>query len=73
MERARELDEIYAAHKTAGTLNQLGLLHGLPVSLKNQSHVKDVDTIKNWSQRHDVESQIGQDLVSQGAVLYCKV
>ncbi|KAM7189482.1 Amidase signature domain containing protein [Rhypophila sp. PSN 637] len=85
LERAKQLDEIYEMHKQAGTLDKLGALHGLPVSLKDQFHVKGVDTtmgyvgwigsnlgITDWSQRHRIESQITKDLQSQGAVLYCK-
>lgn len=63
----------------------MGPLHGLPVSLKDQFHVKGIDTttgyvgwvgsnmgIKDPSQAHKVESQITRELLSLGAVLYCK-
>lgn len=63
----------------------MGPLHGLPVSLKDQFHVKGIDTttgyvgwigsnmgIKDPSQSHKVESQITRELLSLGAVLYCK-
>jgi amidase len=63
----------------------MGPLHGLPVSLKDQFHVKGVDTtmgyvgwigsnlgIKDPSQTHQVESQITTELLSLGAVLFCK-
>ncbi|GAB1318531.1 amidase [Madurella fahalii] len=78
--RARELDAFYAAN--GGTV---GPLHGLPISLKDQFHVKGVDTtmgyvgwigsnlgIKDPSQVHQVESQITTELLSLGAVLFCK-
>jgi len=64
----------------------MGPLHGLPVSLKDQFHVKGVDTTMGYvgwiggncgvldeSQVHQVESQITKDFLSVGAVLYCKV
>ena len=79
--RARELDEYFREHqKTTGPL------HGLPVSLKDQFHVKGVDTTmgyvgwigtyegsKDPSKVHQVESQIVKELRSLGAVIYCKV
>ncbi|KAH6630671.1 amidase signature domain-containing protein [Chaetomium sp. MPI-SDFR-AT-0129] len=80
LERAKQLDAYFAEHgKTVGPL------HGLPISLKDQFHVKGVDTsmgyvgwigsnlgIKDPSQAHQVESQITTELLSLGAVLYCK-
>jgi amidase len=39
VESAQELDDYYAAHK-----KPMGPLHGLPVSLKDQFHVKGVET-----------------------------
>jgi amidase len=64
----------------------VGPLHGLPISLKDQFHVKGVDTtmgyvgwigsnlgIKYQKDVHKVESQIVTELLSLGAVLYCKV
>ncbi|SPQ25315.1 e2c75827-595e-449a-97b6-d64331a02715 [Thermothielavioides terrestris] len=78
--RARELDAYYADKGET-----MGPLHGLPVSLKDQFHVKGVDTtmgyvgwigsnlgIKDPSQAHQVESQITTELLSLGAVLFCK-
>ncbi len=78
--RAAELD---ALHTTTGTTT--GSLHGLPISLKDQFHVKGVDTtmgyigwigsnlgITNPSQAHLIESQLTTELLSLGAVLYCK-
>lgn len=63
----------------------MGPLYGLPVSLKDQVHVKGIDTtagyvgwiggnmgIKDPSRTHQVESQITTELLSLGAVLYCK-
>ncbi|KAK4142635.1 Acetamidase [Dichotomopilus funicola] len=80
LERAKQLDAYFAENgKTVGPL------HGLPISLKDQFHVKGVDTsmgyvgwigsnlgIKDPSQAHQVESQIITELLSLGAVLYCK-
>jgi len=80
LERAEQLDAYYTENgRTTGPL------HGLPVSLKDQFHVKGVDTtmgyvgwigsnlgIKDPSQTHQVESQITAELLSLGAVLYCK-
>jgi len=81
LERAKQLDAYFAENggKTVGPL------HGLPISLKDQFHVKGVDTtmgyvgwigsnlgIKDPSQAHQVESQITTELLSLGAVLYCK-
>lgn len=80
LERAKKLDAFYAANgKTTGPL------HGLPISLKDQFHVKGVDTtmgyvgwigsnlgIKHPDQAHQIESQIITELLSLGAVLFCK-
>ena len=63
----------------------MGSLHGLPVSLKDQFHVKGngtsmgfvgwIDTFegeKDPELVRKVESQIVKELLSLGAVLYCK-
>ncbi|KAI1213560.1 amidase [Annulohypoxylon truncatum] len=80
LERAKQLDEHYKKHGAT-----VGPLHGLPVSLKDQFHVKGIDTtagyvgyiggnlgIKDSDRVHQVESQITAELLSLGAVLYCK-
>ncbi|KAK0670330.1 Acetamidase [Cercophora samala] len=80
LERAKALD---AHFEETGTV--CGPLHGLPISLKDQFHVKGVDTtmgyvgwigsnlgIKDPKDAHNIESQITAELLSQGAVLYCK-
>jgi amidase len=79
--RAEELD---AHYKTTKTLT--GPLHGLPVSIKDQFHEKGVDTTmgfigwintfegsKDENLVRKVNSQIVTELLSLGAVLYCKV
>ena len=81
MKTARTLDEHYEKY---GTLK--GPLHGLPISLKDQFHVKGYDTtmgyvgwIGTYEGHHDIKkvrnvnSQIVGELLSLGAVLYCKV
>lgn len=80
IERAEELDEYYKANGKT-----VGLLHGLPISLKDQFHVKGNDTtmgyigwIDTYEGRtdkalvHRVDSQLVSELLSLGAVLYCK-
>ncbi|EGU73612.1 hypothetical protein FOXB_15878 [Fusarium oxysporum f. sp. conglutinans Fo5176] len=79
LERARYLDDYFAKHGTT-----LGPLHSLPISLKDQFHVKGVDTTMGYvgwiggnlgidpDKTHTVESQIVAELLSLGAVLYCK-
>ncbi|KAK4203467.1 Acetamidase [Triangularia verruculosa] len=79
LERAKELDAYFAQNQRT-----IGPLHGLPISLKDQFHVKGVDTSMayvGWigrnhgfpeSQTHQVESLLTTDLLSLGAVLYCK-
>ena len=81
LERAQYLDDYF----TKQGKTTIGPLHGVPISLKDQFHVKGVDTtmgyvgwiggnlgIKDPSQTHKVESQITTELLSLGAVLYCK-
>lgn len=64
----------------------MGPLHGLPVSLKDQFHVKGNDTTMGYvgwigtyegdrdpRKVHQLESQIVKDLLALGAVFYCKV
>ncbi|KAI1384815.1 amidase [Hypoxylon trugodes] len=80
LERAKQLDEYQSKNGTT-----IGPLHGLPVSVKDQFHVKGQDTttgyvgwigsnvgIKSPSQIHQVESQMVAELLSLGAILYCK-
>ncbi|KAG5806432.1 hypothetical protein H9Q74_007165 [Fusarium xylarioides] len=78
-QRARYLDDYFSKHGKT-----LGPLHGLPISLKDQLHVKGVDTTMGYvgwidgnlgiesDKSHTVESQIVTELLSLGAVLYCK-
>ncbi len=79
--RATELDRYLSENG-----RPIGLLHGLPVSLKDQFHVKGVDTTMGYvgwidtfegnqdpKKVHNVESQVVNELCSQGAILYCKV
>ncbi|KAG8531472.1 uncharacterized protein KY384_003101 [Bacidia gigantensis] len=78
--RAEELDAYYDQHKTT-----IGPLHGLPISLKDQFHVRGIDTSMafiGWLDTyegskdprlvHQVDSQIVSELLRLGAVLYCK-
>ncbi|RSM18086.1 hypothetical protein CDV31_003008 [Fusarium ambrosium] len=80
IDRAKYLDDYYAKNNKT-----VGPLHGLPISLKDQFHVKGVDTtmgyvgwigsnlgISDPKQGHQVESQIVTELLSLGAVLFCK-
>ena len=81
MRTAQELDEYLE-----GTGSVKGPLHGLPISLKDQFHVEGYDTTmgyvgwvgtyegdKDPTRVHKVNSQVVEELLSQGAVLYCKV
>ncbi|KAI0816216.1 amidase signature domain-containing protein [Xylaria sp. FL0064] len=80
LERAAWLDAQLAKNGLT-----VGPLHGLPISLKDQFHVKGVDTtmgyigwigsnlgISDPMQAHRVESQVITELLSLGAILYCK-
>ncbi|GAQ42175.1 hypothetical protein AtubIFM56815_005197 [Aspergillus tubingensis] len=80
LETARVLDDHYTK-----TGKPLGPLHGLPVSLKDQFHVKGVETtmgyvgwINTFQGKTDDprylthESELVKELRAAGAVLYCK-
>lgn len=80
IEIAKKLDDYYATHKTP-----IGPLHGLPVSLKDQFHVKGVETTmgyvgwigtfqgsKGTGLERKFESELVRELRKMGAVLYCK-
>ncbi|KAJ5548198.1 hypothetical protein N7513_005432 [Penicillium frequentans] len=80
IEDAKKLDAYFAEHKAP-----IGPLHGLPVSLKDQFHVKGVETTmgyvgwintfqgkSNDSRRTVQESELTRELRNLGAVLYCK-
>ncbi|KAK0512126.1 hypothetical protein JMJ35_005254 [Cladonia borealis] len=77
---AQELDKY---RKETGSVK--GPLHGLPISLKDQFHVEGYDTTmgyvgwvgtyeddRNPTKVHKVNSQSVEELLSLGAVLYCK-
>ncbi|KAK6442314.1 hypothetical protein LTR95_001446 [Oleoguttula sp. CCFEE 5521] len=77
---AEKADAYFAEHK-----KPLGALHGLPVSLKDQFHVKDVETHmgyvgwigtfegkKGTNKEKVFESEMVKELRSLGATLYCK-
>lgn len=77
---AQKLDDYFAEHK-----RPIGPLHGLPVSLKDQFHVKDVETTmgyvgwigtfegkKGTGKERVFESEMVIELRNLGAVLYCK-
>lgn len=80
IEDAKRLDRFYAQHKAPS-----GPLHGLPVSLKDQFHVKGVETTmgyigwigtfmgrKGTGLEKVYESEMVKELRALGAVLYCK-
>ncbi|KAH7397255.1 amidase signature domain-containing protein [Pyrenochaeta sp. MPI-SDFR-AT-0127] len=80
IEDAKRLDAYYAQHKKT-----IGPLHGVPVSLKDQFHVKDVETTmgyvgwigtfqgkKDTGKEKVYESEMVKMLRNAGAVLYCK-
>ncbi|PLN81992.1 amidase [Aspergillus taichungensis] len=80
IEDAKRLDAYYAEHK-----KPVGPLHGLPVSLKDQFHIKGVETTMGYvgwigtfqgkkgdSRRGMFESELVRELRSLGAVLFCK-
>ncbi|GAA5821697.1 hypothetical protein JCM11251_000979 [Rhodosporidiobolus azoricus] len=68
--RAKELDETFAKS------GPVGLLHGLPISLKNQISIEGVDCnmgYVGWIGRiAEKNSVLAECLVKQGAVLYCQ-
>ncbi|KAK5954831.1 hypothetical protein OHC33_004557 [Knufia fluminis] len=77
---AKALDTYYAEHKKTK-----GPLHGVPVSLKDQFHVKNVETTMGYvgwidtfegkkgdSRQKTYESEMVRELRELGAVLYCK-
>jgi amidase len=81
IQRAEKLDKYFQKNGTT-----LGPLHGLPISLKDQFHVKGNDTtmgyigwIDSYEGRkdeklvHNVNSRVVSELLSLGAILYCKV
>ncbi|KAF2239495.1 amidase [Viridothelium virens] len=77
---AQILDDYYATHN-----RPVGPLHGIPISLKDQFHVKDVETTmgyvgwigtfegkKGTNKEKVFESEMVRELRNLGAVLYCK-
>lgn len=82
LEKARNLDEAF--QKDGGSVK--GYLHGLPISVKDQLHVKGSDTTMGyvgWIETFEgdgdsnkagtVQSQIISELEGQGAIVFCKV
>lgn len=80
IEDARRLDEYFEKHQ-----KPVGPLHGLPVSLKDQCHVKGVETTmgyvgwidtfegeKGTGREKVFESEIVKELRDLGAILFCK-
>ncbi|KAL8681956.1 MAG: hypothetical protein Q9186_001964 [Xanthomendoza sp. 1 TL-2023] len=80
IEDAKALDDYYSKHH-----KPMGPLHGLPVSLKDQFHVKGVETSMGYvgwlgtfegkrgtGKEKVFESEMVKELRSLGAVLYCK-
>lgn len=77
---AKALDDYFAKHKRT-----IGPLHGVPVSLKDQFHVKDVETTMGYvgwigtfegladdPRKGKYESEMVRELRALGAILYCK-
>ncbi|KAL9032918.1 MAG: hypothetical protein Q9180_006227 [Flavoplaca navasiana] len=77
---AKDLDDYYSKN---GSVR--GPLHGLPISLKDQFHVKGYDTTMGYvgwigtyegsrdpAKVHKNNSQLVEELLSLSAVLYCK-
>lgn len=77
---AKTLDEYYARNKKT-----IGPLHGVPVSLKDQFHVENVETTMGYvgwigtfegvvddPRKGKYESEMVRELRALGAVLYCK-
>jgi amidase len=80
IESAQKLDQYFEKHK-----KPMGPLHGLPVSLKDQFHVKGVETHmgyvgwigtfqgeKGTGKEKVYESEMVKELRNLGAVLYVK-
>ncbi|KAA8644373.1 hypothetical protein EYZ11_001386 [Aspergillus tanneri] len=80
IEDAKRLDNYFAEHG-----KPVGPLHGLPISLKDQFHVKGVETTMGYvgwigtfqgkandPRKGVFESELVRELRSLGAVLYCK-
>ncbi|KIX10670.1 uncharacterized protein Z518_01754 [Rhinocladiella mackenziei CBS 650.93] len=80
LDSAKALDEYYAQHKRTK-----GPLHGVPVSLKDQFHVENVETTMGYvgwigtfegvaddPRKGKYESEMVRELRNLGAVLYCK-
>ncbi|KAJ5129617.1 uncharacterized protein N7515_005656 [Penicillium bovifimosum] len=80
IEAAKEQDAYFATHNTPK-----GPLHGLPISLKDQFHIKDVETTMGyvgWINTFEgkpidpnttkKESELVRELRALGAILYCK-
>ncbi|KAI9727054.1 MAG: Acetamidase [Cirrosporium novae-zelandiae] len=77
---AKKLDAYFAMHK-----RPIGPLHGLPISLKDQFHIKGVETTmgyigwigtfqgkKGTGKEMVFESEMVRELRNLGAILYCK-
>lgn len=80
-ERARVLDSYFEKYGRT-----IGPLHGLPISLKDQFHVRGVGTTlayvgwintfegaQNPELTQQVQSQLVDELLALGAIVYCKV
>ncbi|KAL8646563.1 MAG: hypothetical protein Q9210_006066 [Variospora velana] len=80
VENAKTLDEYYVTNK-----KPIGPLHGLPISLKDQFHVKGVETSMGYvgwirtfegkagtGKEKGFESELVKELRDMGAILYCK-
>lgn len=81
LERARELDQYYSEHG-----KPIGPFHGLPVTLKDQFHIKGLETTfayvgwigtfeaqEGTGKERTVDSELIQELYSLGAIAIAKV
>lgn len=65
--RAKELDEYYAIHKTT-----IGPLHGVPLTLKDQFHMKGLGTsmgFVSWINTFEGEKGTGKEMMLESEII----